>query len=120
MIPHAPKPTILIVDDEPRMVRFVKMNLDLEGYLTLEANNGMQALEKVRNHQPDLVLLDVEMPGMDGFETLHRIREVSDAPVIMLTVRSDEDDRIKGLDLGADDYITKPFNLDVQDRKSVV
>ena len=104
------KKTILIVDDEPRMVRFVKMNLDLEGYLTLEANNGLQALEKVRNHQPDLILLDVEMPGMDGFETLHRIREVSDAPVIMLTVRSDEDDRIKGLDLGADDYITKPFS----------
>lgn len=105
-----PKPTILIVDDEPRMVRFVKMNLDLEGYLTLEANNWMQALEKVRNHQPDLVLLDVEMPGMDGFETLRRIREVSDAPVIMLTVRADEDDRIKGLDLGADDYVTKPFS----------
>ena len=106
----AAKKTILIVDDEPRMVRFVKMNLDLEGYLTLEANNGMQAMEKVRNHQPDLVLLDVEMPGMDGFETLRRVREVSDAPVIMLTVRSDEDDRIKGLDLGADDYITKPFS----------
>jgi two-component system KDP operon response regulator KdpE len=104
------KPTILIVDDEPRMVRFVKMNLDLEGYVTLDANNGMQALEKVRNHQPDLVLLDVEMPGMDGFETLRRIREVSDAPVIMLTVRADEDDRIKGLDLGADDYVTKPFS----------
>ncbi len=102
--------TILIVDDEPRMVRFVKMNLDLEGYLTLEANNGTQALEKVRNHQPDLVLLDVEMPGMDGFETLRRIREVSETAVIMLTVRSDEDDRIKGLDLGADDYITKPFS----------
>jgi two-component system KDP operon response regulator KdpE len=104
------KPTILIVDDEPRMVRFVKMNLDLEGYLTLEANNGYQALEKVRDHQPDLVLLDVEMPGMDGFETLRRIREMSDAPVIMLTVRADEDDRIKGLDLGADDYVTKPFS----------
>ena len=109
-MPTAPKKTILIVDDEPRMVRFVTMNLDLEGYLTLEANNGRQALEKVRNHQPDLVLLDVEMPGMDGFETLRHIREVSDAPVIMLTVRSDEDDRIKGLDLGADDYITKPFS----------
>ena len=92
------------------MVRFVKMNLDLEGYLTLEANNGFQALEKVRDHQPDLVLLDVEMPGMDGFETLRRIREISDVPVIMLTVRSDEDDRIKGLDLGADDYVTKPFS----------
>ena len=104
------KKTILVVDDEPRMVRFVKMNLDLEGYLTLEANNGIQALEKVRDLNPDLVLLDVEMPGMDGFETLKRVREMSDAAVIMLTVRSDEDDRIKGLDLGADDYVTKPFS----------
>ena len=104
------KKTILVVDDEPRMVRFVKMNLDLEGYLTIEANNGIQALEKVRDLNPDLVLLDVEMPGMDGFETLKRVREISDAAVIMLTVRSDEDDRIKGLDLGADDYVTKPFS----------
>ena len=107
---NQPKLTILVVDDETRMVRFVKMNLDLEGYLTLEANNGLQALEKVRDHNPDLVLLDVEMPGMDGFETLKRVREISDAAVIMLTVRSDEDDRIKGLDLGADDYVTKPFS----------
>ncbi len=105
-----PKQTILIVDDEPRMVRFVKMNLDLEGYITLEANNGLQALEKVRDYNPDLVLLDVEMPGMDGFETLKRIREISDAAVIMLTVRADEEDRVKGLDLGADDYVTKPFS----------
>src|SRR5690606_13173480 len=105
-----PRTTILVVDDEPRMVRFVKMNLDLEGYITLEANNGMQALEKVRDYTPDLVLLDVEMPDMDGFETLRRIRQISDAAVIMLTVRSDEADKIKGLDLGADDYITKPFS----------
>jgi two-component system KDP operon response regulator KdpE len=104
------KKTILVVDDESRMVRFVKMNLDLEGYLTLEANNGLQALEKVRDFNPDLVLLDVEMPGMDGFETLKRLREISDAAVIMLTVRADEEDRIKGLDLGADDYVTKPFS----------
>ena len=69
-----PKTTILVVDDEPRMVRFIKMNLDLEGYITLEANSGFQALEKVREHNPDLVLLDVEMPGLDGFETLKRIR----------------------------------------------
>ncbi len=102
--------TILVVDDEPRMVRFVKMNLDLEGYITLEANTGIQALEKVRDHNPDLVLLDVEMPGMDGFETLKRLRQISDSSVIMLTVRSDEDDKIKGLDLGADDYMTKPFS----------
>ena len=105
-----PKKRILVVDDEARMVRFVKMNLDLEGYLTLEANDGLQALEKVREYTPDLVLLDVEMPGLDGFETLKRIREVSEAAVIMLTVRSDEEDRIKGLDLGADDYVTKPFS----------
>lgn len=105
-----PKKQILVVDDESRMARFVKMNLDLEGYLTLEANNGYQALEKVREYQPDLVLLDVEMPGLDGFETLKRIREIGDMPVIMLTVRSDEDDRIRGLDLGADDYVTKPFS----------
>jgi two-component system KDP operon response regulator KdpE len=107
---NQPKKQIVVVDDEPRMVRFVKMNLDLEGYQTLEANNGFQALEKVREYQPDLVLLDVEMPGMDGFETLRRVREISEVPVIMLTVRSDEDDRIKGLDLGADDYVTKPFS----------
>lgn len=107
---NQPKKQILVVDDEPRMVRFVKMNLDLEGYITLEANDGLQALEKVREYQPDLVLLDVEMPGLDGFETLKRIREISDAAVIMLTVRSDEDDRIRGLDLGADDYVTKPFS----------
>lgn len=105
-----PKKKILVVDDEPRMVRFVQMNLDLEGYLTLEANGGYQALEKVRELQPDLVILDVEMPGMDGFETLGRIRELSEVPVIMLTVRADEEDRVKGLDLGADDYVTKPFS----------
>lgn len=104
------KKTILVVDDESRMVRFVKMNLDLEGYLTLEANNGLQALEKARDFNPDMVLLDVEMPGMDGFETLKRIREISEAAVIMLTVRADEEDRVKGLDLGADDYMTKPFS----------
>ena len=105
-----PKKLILVVDDESRMVRFVIMNLELEGYHTLEANDGMEALQKVRDYNPELVLLDVEMPGMDGFETLEHIREISDAAVIMLTVRSDEEDRIRGLDLGADDYVTKPFS----------
>ena len=97
------KKTILVVDDESRMVRFVKMNLDLEGYLTIEANNGQQALEKVRDFNPDLVLLDVEMPGMDGFETLKRLREVTEAAVIMLTVRADEEDRIPLQPLGGVD-----------------
>ncbi len=105
------KKRILVVDDEPRMRRFVRMNLDLEGYEVLEADNGLIALEKVRDDMPDLVLLDVAMPEMDGFETLERIREVSAVPVIMLTVKNDEADRIKGLDLGADDYVTKPFSL---------
>ena len=104
------KKRILVVDDEPRMRRFVRMNLDLEGYEVLEADNGLAALARVRDDMPDLVLLDVAMPELDGFETLEHIREVSAVPVIMLTVKNDEDDRIRGLDLGADDYITKPFS----------
>src|SRR6266550_1709845 len=101
--------TILIVDDEPRIRDFVRMNLELEHYHVLEANNGLEALDKLRENLPDLVLLDVMMPEMDGFETLRSIREVSTVPVIMLTVRQNEQDRIHGLDLGADDYIAKPF-----------
>lgn len=104
------KKRILVVDDEPRMRRFVRMNLDLEGYEVSEAENGLVALEKVRDQMPDLVLLDVMMPTMDGFETLALLREFSNVPVIMLTVKGDEDDRVRGLDLGADDYITKPFS----------
>jgi two-component system, OmpR family, KDP operon response regulator KdpE len=102
--------TILVVDDEPRMVRFVRMNLDLEGCRVIQASNGLEALEKVRADIPDLVLLDVMMPEMDGFEALKRIRETSTVPVIMLTVKAEEDDLIKGLELGADDYVTKPFS----------
>jgi len=101
---------ILVVDDESRMVRFVRMNLELEGYQVAEASNGMEALEKVRDEIPDLVVLDVMMPEMDGFETLERLREISTVPVIMLTVKGDEEDRIRGLELGADDYVTKPFS----------
>jgi two-component system KDP operon response regulator KdpE len=101
---------ILAVDDESRMVRFVRMNLELEGFQVTEAGTGMEALEKVRDELPDLVLLDVMMPEMDGFETLERLREISTVPVIMLTVKGDEEDRIRGLELGADDYVTKPFS----------
>lgn len=101
---------ILIVDDEPRMRRFVRMNLELEDFTVSEASNGLDAVRKVREEMPDLVVLDVEMPQLDGFETLRELRRVSPVPVIMLTVRGDEDDRIKGLDLGADDYVTKPFS----------
>ncbi len=101
---------ILVVDDEPRMVRFIRLNLEQDGYDTLAAYTGKDALDKVREHLPDLVLLDVMLPDMDGFEVLRMIREISDVPVIMLTARSDEEDIIRGLKLGADDYITKPFS----------
>ena len=101
---------ILVVDDEPRMIRFIRMNLELEGYQVVEAKNGIQALEQVRQHLPDLVIMDVMMPEMDGFETLRMLREISTVPVILLTVKADEEDRIQGLELGADDYITKPFS----------
>jgi two-component system, OmpR family, KDP operon response regulator KdpE len=101
---------ILVVDDEPRIRRFVRMNLELEGYDVSESENGMLAVEKVRTDMPDLVLMDVMMPAMDGFEALERLRSFSSVPVIMLTVKGDEDDLIHGLDLGADDYVTKPFS----------
>ena len=101
---------ILIVDDENRMRRFMQMNLELEGYRVIEASNGLEAIERVRDDLPDLVLLDVMMPELDGFEALRIIRETSTVPVIMLTVRDDEDDKVKGLGLGADDYVTKPFS----------
>ena len=104
-----PGPRILIVDDERHIVQVVRMNLEMERYQVITASSGTEALERVRQDLPDLVLLDVGMPELDGFETLQLLREVSDVPVIMLTVRSDEDDIIRGLELGADDYITKPF-----------
>ena len=100
---------ILVVDDEPRMTRFIRMNLELEEYRVIEAHNGLEALDKVRTDLPDLVILDVMMPELDGFETLEMLREVSNVPVIMLTVRADEEDKVRGLELGADDYVTKPF-----------
>ncbi len=100
---------ILVVDDEPRMTRFIRMNLELEGYRVLEAHDGLDALDKARTNLPDLIVLDVMMPKLDGFETLEMLREVSTVPVIMLTVRADEEDKVRGLELGADDYVTKPF-----------
>jgi two-component system KDP operon response regulator KdpE len=103
------KKLILVVDDEPRMIQFIRMNLELEGYRVTQAANGLEALQKVRDELPDLVVLDVMMPELDGLETLRMLREVSSVPVIMLTVKADEEDKVKGLGLGADDYVTKPF-----------
>jgi len=101
---------ILVVDDESRMRRFMHMNLDLEGYRVIEAENGLEAVNRAREDLPDMVLLDVMMPEMDGFEALRLIRETSNVPVIMLTVKGEEEDRVRGLELGADDYVTKPFS----------
>lgn len=101
---------ILIVDDEARVRQFIRLNLELEGFEVFEASNGLEALEKVKELLPDLVILDVMMPELDGFETLALIREVSNVPVIMLTVRADEADKVRGLERGADDYVTKPFS----------
>lgn len=100
---------ILVVDDEPRMIGFIRMNLDLEGYSVLVASDGLEALDQVRKHIPDLIILDVMMPELDGFETLRMLREFSSVPVIMLTAKGEEDDKVYGLELGADDYVTKPF-----------
>jgi DNA-binding response OmpR family regulator len=101
---------ILVVDDEERMVRFIRLNLEHDGFRVTEAFNGAQALNKMRSALPDLILLDVMLPDLDGFEVLRMIREVSTVPVIMLTAKGEEDDRVRGLELGADDYVTKPFS----------
>ena len=101
---------ILVVDDEPRMISFMRMNLEIVGCRVISATNGREALDRARDDLPDVILLDIMMPGMDGFEVLRRLRESSAVPVIVLTAKDDEDDRIRGLELGADDYMGKPFS----------
>ncbi len=104
--------TVLVVDDEPRILRFVRAELESAGFRVLTANDGAAALEVVSRENPDLVVLDVIMPGMDGFEVLKRLRSLSSRPVILLTARGSDADKVRGLDLGADDYLTKPFSPD--------
>ena len=101
---------ILVVDDEERMVRFIRLNLEHDGFVVSEAYNGKQALQALRDVTPDLIILDIMMPDMDGFEVLEMVREINSVPVIMLTAKGEENDRVRGLELGADDYITKPFS----------
>ncbi|HLD94605.1 MAG TPA: response regulator transcription factor [Anaerolineales bacterium] len=101
---------ILVVDDEERIVRFIRLNLEQDGFLVVDAFTGRQAMEKLRQALPDLILLDVMLPDLDGFEVLRMIRENHDVPIIMLTAKTEEDDRVRGLELGADDYVTKPFS----------
>jgi two-component system alkaline phosphatase synthesis response regulator PhoP len=102
--------TILVVDDEPEIVRLVRSYLEQDGYRVVTAYNGEDALYTARHEKPDLVVLDVLMPKMDGLEFTRRVRRDQDVPIIMLTARAEETDRIVGLEMGADDYVTKPFS----------
>ena len=102
--------TILVVEDEPRYARVLTINLETNDYNTLIAHNGPTAIQMTANENPDLILLDVMMPGMNGYEVCRRIREFSNVPIIMLTALSDTNDKVQGLEYGADDYITKPFS----------
>lgn len=101
---------ILIVDDEPALRAMLRKYLTAEGFLIGEVGNGIDAISSLQNSPPDLVILDVGLPGMDGFEVLRQVRTFSDVPVIMLTARADEIDRVVGLSVGADDYVAKPFS----------
>ncbi len=103
---------ILVVDDEPQIRRVMRSTLSVHGYVITEASNGEDAVESVRKNRPDLVLLDVNMPGIGGIEACREIRRASDAPIIMLTVRNAERDKVLALDAGADDYVVKPFSIE--------
>jgi len=101
---------ILVVDDEERYIRLMEANLVSDGYSVIKARGGLEAVEAVDAQRPDLVLLDVMMPGLNGFEACSRIREFSNVPIIMVTAKGEESDKVKGLDHGADDYIVKPYS----------
>jgi len=104
--------SILVVDDEPRIIKFLKLRLEASGYEVLTAGNGLEALEQLQSEEPELLVLDLVMPDMDGFETLKQVRSMSSIPVIILSARETSIDKIKGLEMGADDYLAKPFSPD--------
>jgi DNA-binding response OmpR family regulator len=102
--------TVLVVDDDPKIRDLLRLYVEREGHRAVFAAEGTQALTAARHHRPDLVLLDVMLPGLDGFEVCRLIREESDVPIVLLTARSGDSDKVVGLDIGADDYIVKPFS----------
>ncbi|GHO45940.1 response regulator transcription factor [Ktedonospora formicarum] len=106
------KTTIVTADDDAQLLRLIKRNLEFEEYEVFAASDGEQALQLVEAHAPDVVLLDVMMPKMDGFTACQRIREFSSVPIIIITARGQDRDKVHGLDLGADDYLTKPFSVE--------
>jgi two-component system alkaline phosphatase synthesis response regulator PhoP len=102
--------TILVVDDEPQIVRLLRDHLEAAGFSVLDARDGPGALRTASSSRPDLVVLDLGLPGLDGLDVTRRLRQDNPVPIIMLTARSDESDKLVGLELGADDYLTKPFS----------
>jgi two-component system, OmpR family, response regulator ResD len=102
--------TILLVDDEEAILEILEMNLEREGFKVLKADSGQAALQQVRSGNPDLIMLDVGLPDMSGFEVCQKLRQATQAPIIMVTARGQDEDKIHGLETGADDYIVKPFN----------
>lgn len=103
--------TILVVDDQPALVQLLRQALEKEGYEVLTAHTGREALQKARAHRPDLIILDIMMPEMDGLTFLQTYRREADTPIILLTAKVETEDRVLGLELGADDYVTKPFHM---------
>ena len=108
----AKKPLVVVADDDPQLLRLVTRNLELEDFEVAPTSDGQQALERIEAKMPDLVILDVMMPKMDGFTVCERVREFSAVPIIIVTARGQDQDKVRGLDLGADDYLTKPFSVD--------
>ena len=107
----AKKTTILVADDDPQLLRLVARNLELDGYQVRTAIDGQEALDAITTAPPDLAVLDVMMPRLDGFAVCQRVREFSSLPIMMLTARGHDQDKVRGFDLGADDYLTKPFSI---------
>jgi len=105
------KPCVLVVDDDVQILRYIRRTLELEGYQTLTATDGRTALEVMEQETPGLILLDIMLPEIDGYSVCERIREFSTVPIIMVTARDNDEEKVKGLELGADDYITKPFSI---------
>ncbi|MGE3076775.1 MAG: response regulator [Dehalococcoidia bacterium] len=106
------EPLLLVVDDEAGILRLLKLELSAQGFRVITASNGEQAVKQADEHRPDAVLLDVMMPGLSGLEVMRRLRERSNLPIILVTAKDKDTDKVRGLELGADDYIVKPFNPD--------
>ncbi|HZS77375.1 MAG TPA: response regulator transcription factor [Ktedonobacteraceae bacterium] len=106
-----PDLTVLIVDDEPQIIEFLRMGFSYEGFRVLTATTGPEAINRTLEHHPNIIILDIMLPGMDGLEVTRRIRRTMNVPIIMLTAKDEVDDLVTGLNMGADDYVTKPFTF---------